>query len=48
VRHPDLDVRLKAVLEDLVELGDPLRDRVVDVGLLVKVARFLKIVRCRT
>ena len=35
VREPDLDVRLEAVLEYLVELGDPPRHGVVDLLLLV-------------
>ena len=42
VREPDFDVRLEAVLEYLVELGDPSRDGVVDLLLLVQVAGLLK------
>ena len=42
MREPDLDVRLEAVLEYLVEFGDPSCDGVVDLLLLVQVARLLK------
>ena len=45
VREPDFDVRLEAVLEYLVELGDPSRDGVVNLLLLVQVAGLLK---CRS
>ena len=42
MREPDFDVRLEAVLEYLVELGDPSRDGIVDLLLLVQVAGLLK------
>ena len=42
MREPDLDVRLEAVLKDLVELRDSPRDGVVDLLLLVQIAGLLK------
>ena len=40
--EPNFDVRLEAVLEDLVKLRDPSRHGVVDLLLLVQIAGLLK------